>query len=100
MEVAKADGSLRLRRVASGGFLLEEKEDDAASDSESCLDEAIEFVFEESRSTAENSSSEGVGEGLWYCLCFRDFFEGMSEVDFEGSSRFRFWDRRGAILCT
>lgn len=65
MEVAKAAGSLRFRRAVVVAFLLEEREDDdAASDSESCSDASSELLCEEARSTAGNSSLDGVGEGL------------------------------------
>jgi hypothetical protein len=67
MEFAKAAGSLRFRRAVGGAFLVLEWEDaDATSDSESCSDEALELGFEEARSTAGNSSLEGVGDALWY----------------------------------
>lgn len=62
MEVAKAVGSLRFRRVvvAVVGFLLvdddDAADDDAASDSQSFSEEASELLFEEARSTAGNSS--------------------------------------------
>lgn len=102
MEVANAVGSLRFRSaVGLGGFSPEEeaeKEENSEFNSES-LSEALELLFEEARSTAGNSSFEGVGEALWYCLCFRGFLDGRLEVElgFKRSSRLRLCDAMGAM---
>lgn len=100
MDVAKAAGSLRFRRAVVVGFWLEvdagEDDNDAASDSESCSEEALESLFEEARSTAGNSLSDRDGDGdgddeeLWYCRCFRGFLDGRPAVEFALSSRLRF----------
>ena len=63
MEFAKAVGSLRFRRVVVVGVLPMDDDDavphdadEAASESESFSEEALELLFEEARSMAGNSS--------------------------------------------